>query len=140
MGRLLAIGLAMLVAACGGDDLEDITLEAERTNAIGVNGFLWRAALDTMSALPIAQVDSAGGVIVTDWYINPDTPTERLKVTVFIVGKNLRADGVKVAVVRQERFGEVWTNAAVRAGTALQIEDAILTRARQLRIATIDEG
>ena len=93
-----------------------------------------------MSALPIAQVDSAGGVIVTDWYINPDTSTERLKVTVFIVGKNLRADGVKVAVVRQERFGEVWTNAAVRAGTALQIEDAILTRARQLRIATIEEG
>ena len=57
-------------------------IAAAEVKTIGVNSYLWRAALDTLSFAPLAQVDSSGGVIVTDWYANPGTPNDRVKVTV----------------------------------------------------------
>lgn len=106
---------------------------------IGVNSFLWRASLDTLNFMPLASADPFGGVIITDWYQDPKAQGERFKVTVYILDKRLRADGVKVAVFRQNRSeaGE-WVDAAVNDGTAVQIENAILVRARQLRINTIE--
>lgn len=107
---------------------------------IGVNSFLWRASLDTISFMPLASADPFGGVLITDWYQNPKTPGERFKVTVYILDKRLRADGVKVAVFRQNRAanGTEWVDAAVESGTPVKIENAILVRARQLRINTIE--
>lgn len=102
---------------------------------IAVNGYLWRASLDTMSFMPLNSADPFGGVIVTDWYVPPEHPTERFKVQVYILDRQLRADGLRVSVFRQVRDGNgVWTDAAVSAETAPQLENAILTRARQLRI------
>jgi hypothetical protein len=108
-------------------------------SGIGVNSFLWRASLDTLSFMPLASADPFGGVIITDWYRDPNAENERLKVTVYILDRRLRADGVKVAVFRQTRDerGD-WVDARVAASTALQIENAILQRARQLRISTIE--
>ena len=103
---------------------------------IGVNGFLWRATLDTVSFMPLSSADPFGGVIITDWYTPPETPGERFKMNIFILGRQLRADGLRVAVFRQAHAGDGnWITASVKAQTSISLEDQILTRARQLRVA-----
>jgi hypothetical protein len=102
---------------------------------IGVNNYLWRASLDTISFMPLASADPFGGVIITDWYTPPETPAERFKMNVYILDRQLRADGVRVAVFRQNRSGSDWTDARVTKETAVNLENEILTRARQLRFA-----
>ncbi len=136
---LTIIVLATFITACSSDDDEFTeAIRADLASDSGVNALLWRAAIDTLSAFPISQADAVGGVILTDWFANPDSATERLKISVFILDSSLRADALEVSVIRQELIGGVWTSAPVRAGTELQIEDTILTRARQLRIRTIE--
>lgn len=103
---------------------------------IGVNGFLWRATLDVISFMPIASADPFGGVVLTDWYSTPEMPNERTKLNVFIRDRDLRADGVKVSVFRQTKGADGnWADATVTAATASTLENTILTRARQIRLA-----
>ncbi len=103
---------------------------------IGVNSFLWRASLDTVSFMPLTSADPIGGVIITDWYTPPEAPSERFKMNIYILGRQLRADGLRVAVFRQEQAGEgSWINASVKTETSINLENQILTRARQLRVA-----
>jgi uncharacterized lipoprotein len=108
-------------------------LAASRTTTIGINAYLWRAALDTVSFMPLVQTDSNGGVIVTDWYANPKSPGERMKLTVTILDQDLRADGVRVAASRQVQQGGSWIDVPVQAATVQKLEDIILTKARDLR-------
>ena len=105
---------------------------------MGVNSYLWRASLETLNFMPLAQVDPFGGVIVTDWYASAEAPNERFKANVYILDTNLRADALKTSIFKQTRSGSGWQDAAVDADTARQIENSILTRARQLYIATVD--
>jgi len=105
---------------------------------MGVNSFLWRASLETLNLMPLAQVDPFGGVIVTDWYASAEAPNERFKANVYILDTNLRADALKTSIFKQTRSAGGWADASVDADTARQIENAILTRARQLYIATVD--
>jgi hypothetical protein len=112
-------------------------LAAAQTTTIGVNSYLWRAALDTLSFAPLAQTDSAGGVIVTDWYVNPSTPNERVKVTATILDANLRADALRVAASRQVLQNGQWIEAPVAAATVQRLEEIILTRARDLRRSAV---
>ncbi len=108
-------------------------------SGIGVNAYLWRASLETIDFMPLAQADPFGGVIITDWYSPPETPNERFKINVYILDTVLRADGVKVAVFRQTNGTDAgWLDAAVDTDTSTAIENNILTRARELRIAAID--
>lgn len=128
----------------GGLDLTGLLYGRTSSNptqaGIGVNSFLWRATLDTLDFMPLASADPFGGVILTDWYANPEAPSERFKATVYILDSRLRADGLKVNVFRQTYSAERgWLDAAASADTALKIENAILTRARQLKIATLDK-
>lgn len=102
---------------------------------IGVNSFLWRASLDTVSFMPVASADPFGGVILTDWYENPDQPGQRFKLSVYILDRQLRADGVRVSVFKQTQEKSGWRDAKVPADMATNIENAILTRARELRVA-----
>ena len=102
-----------------------------------VNSFLWQGTLQTIDFMPLAQADSAGGVIITDWYSPPETPNERFKLNVYIFGKALRADGVKVTVFRQTNDGAGWTDAPVESQVGTDIENNILTRARDLRVASL---
>ncbi len=106
------------------------------TRTLGVNSYLWHATLDTLSFIPLASADPFGGVVITDWYSAPQAPNERMKVTVYILDRNLRADGLKVAVFRQTRAADGWADATVSGDTASKLEDAILTRARELRLAS----
>ena len=116
--------------------------KASSTNAnqpaIGVNGYLWRATLDTLSFMPLASADPYGGVVITDWYVNPEKPDERFKCTVYILDSRLRADGLNVAVFKQSKdAGGNWTDAASAGQTETDLENAILTKARQLRLSNI---
>jgi len=106
--------------------------------AIGVNGYLWRATLDTLAFMPLASADPYGGTVITDWYSNPEKPDERFKATVYILDSRLRADGLKVSVFKQQRdpTGN-WTDTPTAAQTETDIENAILTRARQLRLSNV---
>lgn len=101
---------------------------------LGVNSFLWRASLDTLSFMPLASADPFGGVIITDWYEDPKTPGERFKVNVLILDRTLRADGVKITVFKQKAAGNAWRDQKVDDTLARSLEDTVLTRARQLRV------
>ena len=104
---------------------------------IGVNSYLWRASLDTVTFMPLASADPFGGVIITDWYSPPETPQERFKVNIFILDRQLRSDGLRAAVFHQHRGpnGE-WVDSVVDPSTQTDLENTILTRARQLRVST----
>lgn len=136
--RNLSVALALAaLAACSGGGRPRSDLAASKVTTIGVNAYLWRATLDTLSFMPLVQTDSNGGVIVTDWYANPQTPTERMKVTVSILDQDLRADALRVAALRQVNQGGQWVAAPVQAATTQKLEDIILTRARDLRRAAV---
>ncbi len=159
-GRVAVLGvLALAISGCswidrlglgGGDEPPPSQFQAQRANTSGlagmsgavnpaagsaVNAFLWRAALDTVAFMPVTQADPYGGVIITDWFSPPGAGNERFKVNLFIVDAALRADGVRASVFRQvlDQTGS-WRDAPVAQETQVQLEDTILTRARQLRI------
>ncbi len=136
-----AIALVLFVAlgACGKKDRPQTRsdLAASKVTTIGVNAYLWRATLDTISFMPLAQTDSAGGVVVTDWYVNPTSPGERMKLTISILDQDLRADALRVAASRQIAQGGRWVDAPVQAATVQKLEDIILTKARDLRRSAV---
>ena len=146
--RFLTVVLCgLLVAACGSSsDTSDMTTGTTAISGdsgritLGVNSYLWHASLDTLGFMPLASADPYGGVIITDWYSAPATPDERMKLTIYILDRRLRADGLRVAVFRQTRAGGVWADAQVNPQTAAKLEDAILTRARELRLASGPTG
>ncbi len=114
--------------------------EGSGGGGIGVNSFLWRASLDTVSFLPLVSADPFGGVIITDWYSPPQSPSERFKVNVYILGRALRADGIRAAVFRQQLDSTAgWVDSPVASSTGTELENAILVRARQMRIAQLGE-
>jgi len=107
--------------------------QADSGRVMGVNGYLWRGALDTLAFLPLASADPLGGVIITDWYQPPAGSGERFKATAYILGRQLRADGVKISLFRQVAQGGQWVDAPVSAATTSEIENKVLARARELR-------
>jgi hypothetical protein len=134
----LAILLPLAACSHGGNKAAlKADIAASKVTTIGVNAYLWRASLDTLSFMPLLQTDSNGGVIVTDWYVNPRSPTERMKVTVTILDQDLRADAVRVAALREVSTNGQWVAAPVQAATVQKLEDIILTRARDLRRAAV---
>ena len=138
-GRAAAVVAASaLLASCGGGGgRPKADLAASKVTTIGVNSYLWRASLETLSFMPLVQTDSNGGVIVTDWYANPSNPGERVKVTVSILDQDLRADALRVAASRQVAQGGGWVDAPVQAATVQKLEDIILTKARDLRRSAV---
>ena len=132
---LLAVALG--APACSRNKEVPTRLAPSRMTAIGVNAYLWRAAVDTVSFAPLLQADANSGVIITDWYTNPNSPGERVKLTVTILDQDLRADALRVAASRQVNQSGVWVDAPVAAATVQKLEDIILSRARDLRRTSI---
>jgi hypothetical protein len=130
------LALALALGACSnGGPKRTAQVQA---GALGVNSFLWRATLDTLSFMPLASADPYGGVVITDWYTNPEKPDERFKATVYILDTRLRADGLNVSIFKQIRNAAgQWVDNPVAGQTETDIENAILTRARQLRLSTL---
>ncbi|MEP1229466.1 MAG: DUF3576 domain-containing protein [Litorimonas sp.] len=133
---------AALLSACGSSPFSGKSSKARQIRSsapnIGVNTYLWRASLETLNFMPLAEVDPFGGVIVTDWYASAEAPNERFKANVLILDTNLRADALTASIFKQVRTPNGWDDAPTDADTARQIENAILTRARELFIATAD--
>jgi predicted small lipoprotein YifL len=134
---VIAVMLCVALAGCGltGGRRKPAasTVAPARVTTIGVNAYLWRATLDTLSFMPMAQVDSNGGVVVTEWHSDPRAPAERVKVSVTILDADLRADAVRVATARQVLQNGQWVDAAVQASTNQKLEEIILQKARDLR-------
>ena len=142
MNRLTTSAAAILILAiassgCARNRALPGALAPSRATTIGVNAYLWRAAIDTLSFAPLITADSNGGVIVTDWYAQPATPGERVKLTVSILDQDLRADALRVAASRQTNQGGTWVDAPVSAATVQKLEDIILTRARDIRRGSV---
>jgi hypothetical protein len=136
----VALSLCLLgLAGCGGRVNHDPG-RAGGSAMIGVNSYLWRATLDTLAFMPLQSADPFGGVVNTDWYIDPQKPNERFKATVYILDSRLRADGLSVTVFKQVSDGAGgWTPAPTSDQTSVDIENAILTRARQLRLSNLHD-
>ncbi len=123
------------ISILGGEDEEEPVTGG---SPIAVNSYLWRASLDTISFMPLTSADPFGGVIITDWYSPAEVRNERFKVNIYILGRDLRADGVRAAVFRQRQDPfDGWVDAEVNDETATDLENAILSRARELRISGI---
>jgi hypothetical protein len=142
MPRLHTAAAALIVltfatSGCARNRTLPNQLAPSRISTIGVNSYLWRAAVDTVSFAPLLQADANGGVIITDWYSNPRAPGERVKLTVSVLDQDLRADALRVAASRQVYQNGVWIDAPVTAATVQKLEDIILTRARDLRRAAV---
>lgn len=144
--RVLALALfSAILAACasGSKDpgrnasLPSYSIGSKGAQATTVNRYLWAASLETLDFLPVFSADPIAGLIITDWYSNPESPTERFKVNVYILDNALRADGLRVSVFRQQQAETGWADASVNPATQREIENAILTRARQLRLNQI---
>jgi hypothetical protein len=136
---LIAAASALTLSACmGGGARPRSDIAASQVTTIGVNAYLWRASLDALSFAPLLQADANGGVIITDWYANPQNPTERVKLTIAILDRDLRADALRVSGTRQVAQNGSWVDAPLQAATVQRVEEIILTRARDLRRAAID--
>ena len=150
MGWTRNVGLAIMatlaagsLAGCAHSGSVKLAKKGSAANAasIGVNGYLWRATLDTLAFMPLASADPWGGTVITDWYANPEKPDERFKATVYILDTRLRADGLKVSINKQTRDASgAWVDSPSSDQTETDIENAILTRARQLRLSNIGKG
>ena len=112
-------------------------LAPSQVTTLAINSYLWRAAIDTVSFAPLLQANAQSGVIITDWYANPKSPGERVKLTVAILDPDLRADALRVSAAKQVYQNGAWTDAPVTAATVQKLEDIILTRARDLRRAAV---
>ena len=132
-----ALILVALASGCSRNREVPNRIAPSRMTSIGVNTYLWRAAIDTVSFAPLLQADANSGVIITDWYSNPNSPGERIKLTVSILDQDLRADALRVAASRQIFQNGTWVDAPVAAATVQKLEDIILTRARDIRRSSV---
>jgi hypothetical protein len=115
----------------------EISEIAKSQVSMAVNAFLWRASLDTVSFIPLDIVDPIGGVIATQWYEDTNNSSERIKLTIYVKDRRLRADGISVNIFREIKLGERWAKAETNPDTARLVEASILTKARELRIGTL---
>jgi hypothetical protein len=129
--------VALVASGCSRNREVPNRIAPSRMTSIGVNAYLWRAAIDTVSFAPLLQADANSGVIITDWYSNPNSPGERIKLTVSILDQDLRADALRVAASRQTLQSGAWVDAPVAAATVQKLEDIILTRARDIRRSSV---
>ncbi len=121
----------------GGLTLFDTTADrdATATPSIGVNLFLWRATLDTISFMPVKNADPFGGTVLTEWYSPPETPNERFKLNIYILDQDLQTSSLRVSAFKEQKDASgLWTSSNSVATLQTDIENAILTRARQLKL------
>ena len=133
---ILFFSVFIFLSNCSKKIDEEISDIEKSQVSMAVNAFLWRASLDTVSFIPLDIVDPIGGVITTQWYEDTNNSNERIKLTIYIKDRRLRADGVSVNVFREVMLTDRWVKADINPHTANLIEASILTKARELRIGT----
>ena len=123
----------------GGIKLSEIAKKDQSNDGMPVNALLWRAALDIASFVPLDDVDTFGGSIVTEWHQPIATPDQRLKLTMFVIGRELRSDAITVRAYIQKRISTEWVDAGRDESLGHKLEDLVLARARELRAAATAE-
>jgi len=131
--------VSILTGKPGGLKLSDLGSSDATGNGMPVNALLWRAALDIAAFVPLDDVDTFGGSIVTEWYQSADQPNQRLKLSFFVIGLELRSDAISVQAYLQKRAGDSWVDAGRDDQLARRLEELVLTRARELRAAGLGE-
>ena len=134
--------VSIITGETGGWSLSDFMDQSgSQSTTLPVNAILWRAALDIAALLPISDVDTFGGTIVTEWYSLPENPNERIKLTMFVVGRELRSDAIRVVVNVQTRDGlqDDWGNNARDLQFSRRLEDLVLNRAREIRAESLTD-
>ena len=134
--------VSIITGETGGWSLSDFMSQSgTQSTTLPVNAILWRAALDIAALLPISDIDTFGGTIVTDWHSLPENPNERIKLTIFVVGRELRSDAVRVVVNVQTRDGLQgnWGNNFRDLEFGRRLEDLILNRAREIRADSLND-
>ena len=104
------------------------------TIAMSVNPFLWKGALETIDFMPLNSADQVGGTIITDWYSTSANPNERCKLNIFISGKRLNTENLRVTTFCQEFKDPSWINKKVNQEDNIKIENAILNKAKKLKL------
>jgi len=142
MTRLYKTAAALLVLTlatpgCSRNKTIPNQLAPSQVTTLAINSYLWRAAVDTVSFAPLLQANAQSGVIITDWYRNPKVPNERVKLTVSVLDPDLRADAIRVSAAKQVYQDGAWLDTPVSAATVQKLEEIILTRARDLRRASV---
>ena len=131
--------VSIFTGKAGGTKLSDILNKEKNNDGIPVNALLWRAALDIASFIPLDDVDTFGGSIVTEWHQAQTSSNERFKLAIFVIGRELRSDAIKVRTYVQKRQDGSWFDYGRDEALSRKLEDLILTRARELRSAAIEE-
>ena len=132
--------VSILTGKAGGTSLGDLTGANNTGGALPINALLWRASLDITSFVPLDDVDTFGGTIVTEWYSLEDRPNERIKLTIFVIGRELRSDAIRVRIHVQKAEGNGWGAVSRDEAMERKIEDLILTRAREIRASSLIES
>ena len=122
-----------------GISLAKIGEKPKEGRGFSVNALLWRASLDIASSIPLDDIDTFGGTIVTEWYQLNENSDERIKLAIFVLDRELRSDGIRVVVYVQKRDGSEWRDEGTDSEMGARLEELILTRAREIRAATISE-
>ena len=128
--------VSVITGKTGGFKISDLGgSKSDAGGAMPVNAILWRASLEIVSLIPISEVDTFSGTIISDWHSLNENENERLKITIFVLDRELRADAVKAVVYIQKRPQEdaPWGNTLRDENFARKIEGLILNRAREIR-------
>ena len=130
--------VSIITGKSGGTKLSKFFSETQQNVGMPINALLWRASLEVVSFVPLEDVDTFGGSIVTDWHSLPSDTSRRIKIAVFIIGRELRSDAVSARVYVQNLTDSVWVQSGRDDDLERNLEDLILTRARELRSSMIE--
>ena len=131
--------VSVLSGKPGGIKLSDFGKKDQPSDGLPINALLWRAALDIASFVPLDDVDTFGGSIVTEWHLTQTNLNERLKLAIFVIGRELRSDAIKVRAYVQKQKAGNWVDAGRDEALSRKLEGLILNRARELRSAALSE-
>ena len=113
---------------------------SSKTVGLPINALLWRSSLDIVATIPLDDVDTFGGTIVTDWYQLDQAKNERIKIAIFVLDRELRSDGIRVIVYVQNKSSDEWEDRGVDVEMGQKLEELILTRAREIRADGVAES
>ena len=122
-----------------GFSFKDAMSKKENGAGLPINALLWRSSIDIASSLPMEDVDAISGTIITDWYKLNENSNERIKIAIFVLDRELRSDAIRAVVYVQKRTGDEWRDEGTDSKMGSRLEELILTRAREIRAATVSE-
>jgi hypothetical protein len=108
------------------------------TGVVGmpINPYLWKASLNALDFMPLSSTDPFAGTIITDWYTAEKNLGERCKLNVFINGKDLKTNNLKVSSFCQTLKNNQWVNVPSKIEENIKLENVILNEAKKLKLTS----